>query len=70
MLAEFGRAATPVMHPVITQVAVWTLAPELEGNLVVATRPHILQVAFCVLFQILWNAAWLVHFAGVGRNIT
>ena len=58
------------MHPVVTKVAIWTLAPEFDRNLVVATRPHGLQVIFRVFFQILRNTPWLVHSAGVGRNIT
>ena len=58
------------MHPVITEVAIWTLAPEFERNLVILAWPHVLQVALSVFFQILWDAAWLVHFAGVGRHIT
>ena len=70
MLAELGRAAASVMYPVITKVAIWTLAPEFERNLVVAAWPHVRQIAFCVFFQILWDAAWLVNFASVGRHIT
>ena len=59
-----------MMNPIVTKVAIWTLAPEFDRNLIVLARPHVLQVAFSVLFQIFRDAAWLVNSARVGRDIT
>lgn len=53
---EFRRAGALVMHPIVEHIAVTTLAPELDWNQIIHAWPHVLQVAFRVLPDVLWDA--------------